>query len=482
VTAKQINQNITRHLSRQERIQLDRQDRWENEVNKFGGASDPITLTTFKRSARMSRDTLDSLYEHNALAKRIVNIPADDSTREWIKLTHETSPDKAQFIEEEITRLKVQSRVWEAVVQGRLYGGNLLVLGAFDGREVNEPLGVVRKIEFMHNVDRFLVFPQTFYNDPRDMKYGEVETYLVHRIHLQGTQTSVVHESRVIRFEGEYLSQLNRLRNYGWMNPVLQHVWEGLRNYGVSNQAGSAVLQDFVTKKLKISNLQDLLADDEGFDMILKRIQLIASGMAINNVAAYGADEDMDKMGTPITGLAELMEKFEDQVSSDADIPKTRLFKSKAGALGGDQAESDLRIHYDNISAFQENELRPQIQRIIDVLGAQKGYEPGEVTFEYNPLWQISEVEEADVRLKTAQSDQIYITTGVVEPEEVAISRFGGDGVDTSDMNIDVDRREKYLVELSKTPIETDEGDPGTADDPEDKDLNPDADPQKTEA
>lgn len=465
------NTAIQSQFSRQQRITS---DRWENEKNRFGSDNDPMTITSFKRSKRLDRNTLDALYEHNSLAKRIINIPADDATREWIKITHDTSPEKAEFIEEEMKRLNIQSLVWEGIVQGRLYGGDLLVLGAFDGREMDMPLGTIKRIEFMHNVDRFLVFPQTYYTDPMDMRFGDIETYLIHRIHLHGSLTSSVHESRALRFDGEYLTQLNRLRNIGWHNPVLQHMWEELRAFGVSMQAGSGVLQDFITKKLKIDNLQELVSTEEGYAQVLTRISLVATSMAINNVAVYGADEDMDKMGTPITGLPDLMEKFKDFVSGAAGIPKSRLFQSESGSLGGDQGKNDLRVHYDNIKAFQQNKLRGILQKIIDWIGAQKGFKPGEVDFTFNPLWQMSEEEKSEIRYQTAQADEIYLRNNVVEPEEVAVSRFGGHGVDTDDMNIDVERREKFLEALSKQPIELNENEEET--DPEDGKVKP-ADP-----
>ena len=120
------------------------------------------------------------------------------------------------------------------------------------------------------------------------------------------------------------------------------------------------------------------------------------------------------------------------------------------GKLGGDAGEADLRTHYDNIAALQKNRLNSRMRKIIDTIGEPHGFAPGSINFEWVPLWQMSELEEAKVKRETAESDRIYIETGVVEPEEVAVSRFG----DTdSDIAINTERREKYLDQLNKQPM-----------------------------
>lgn len=440
-----------------------RLDRWVNTTNKFGGSRDPITQTSYAYDTRLGRGQIDALFEHDWLARRVVEIPAKDATREWITLSHETDPGKAERVREELERLNMREIFEEAIRLGRMYGGNLMVIGAFDGREMHEPLGTVRSTEFVHNVDRYLTFPQSYYMDPMEMRYGSPETYLVQRLQIHGSLTSTVHESRVIRFDGNYLPPVRRMRNYGWGESVLQNFYEALRNFGVSVQSASAVLEDFVTKKVKISNLVDLLSTEDGENDIMTRMSLLAYGMSVHNLAVFGEDEEFEKMGTPITNLPELLNFMVDVTSAAAEIPKARLFHNQTGILGGDPGATDLRVHYDNIAAFQENKCRPKLRRIIDLISEPLGIKPGEVDFTFNPLWQLSETDNAEVRYKIAQADQVYIDKQVVEPEEVAISRFSGDGINVHDMNIDVARREKYLAELAKQPVEVGEPEQPTA-------------------
>lgn len=431
-----------------------RYDRWENQKNNFGGPSDPITVTSFQPGIRLSRQQIDAIYKYDWVSAKIIDIPPADATRKWIALHHKDDPERAEIARKETLKWNLRGLVEECEKLARLYGGSLLVFGAFDGRSMEEPLDVktIRSVEFIHIVDRFLAYPTDFYRDPMDANFGEVESYLVHRLRVAGTQTFKVHSSRVIRFDGRYVPPVERLRNFGWHDPYFVRLFEVLRQFGVSVQAGSSVLQDFVVKKMKISNLQDLISGGQ-WDVITSRLTLMAQEMAINNFAVYGADEDVEKMGTPIQGLSKILEMFIDYVSAASDIPRSRLFQNMTGTLGGDPGKNDLRVHYDNIQAMQETKLTPKVQEALDMILVPIGFEPGEITFTWEPLWQMSDTEQAEISLKTAQTDQIYIDRGVVEPEEVALSRFSGDTPDLTQMSIDIERREKALEDLKKVDL-----------------------------
>ncbi len=439
-----------------------RLDRWINQTNKFGSITDPIARTTFFRDFTIDRFVLEAMYRYEWVTRRAVEIPAKDATREWIILRHD-DPKRIQVAEDELERIDARGKFEEAIMLGRLYGGNVMILGVFDGGAPEEPLTVIKKpIMFIANVDRFLAYPQTFYVDPLDPNFGEIETYLVNRPFVHGSDVKLVHETRVIRFDGNYLPPLERIRNFTYGASVIENIFEAVRQFGVANQSGASILEDFITKKLKIANLSQLLSNDDGESMLLKRIGIMAAEMATNNIALYGADEELDKMGTPIAGLPDMINIFIDIVSAAVEIPKSRFFQNQTGRLGGDAGANDLRIHYDNISAFQKNRLRAKVQQFLNIVLAPLGFEPGEMGFEFAPLWQLSESEQAQTRLQVAQTDQIYIQNGVVEPEEVAISRFSKEGINLDDMTIVVEPREQFIEQLKAgeggTPPEEIEG------------------------
>lgn len=444
----------------QSSVMLNRLDRWVNEKNNFGGSGDPMSNTSFYRERTLGRGELEALFVQDWLAKRVVTIPASDATRNWISLTSGNDNKKAEAVEKELKRLKVQTKVAEAITLSRLHGGCLMILGAFDGQETDMPLRKVRSVEFVEPVDRWQVFPQRYYSDSTKMNYGQPETYMIHRIQVRGTVTATVHESRVIRFDGHYLPPLERLRNLGWHSSVLQNFYEELKRFGSTHQAVGAIIQDFITKKVQIKGLSDLLSNEEGEQQLMARFATLAYGMSVHNLAVFGEDEQFDKMGTPITGIEKILTHFVDIVSAACEIPKARLFHNQSGVLGGDAGSADLRVHYDNISAYQEIELRPRLQSIIDTVAEPLGCAAGEIQFTFNPLWQLSELDESAVRKNVAETDATYIEANVILPEEVALSRFSGEGTNLDDMVINVDRRKDFLAQLGQQEMDLGEGDP----------------------
>lgn len=71
------------------------------------------------------------------------------------------------------------------------------------------------------------------------------------------------------------------------------------------------------------------------------------------------------------------------------------------------------------MSAEQHTDLSPELERLDEmIIRSSLGDRPPEIHYRWNPLWQMSEAQKADIALKKAQATQIYITTNAV-PEEV---------------------------------------------------------------
>jgi hypothetical protein len=82
--------------------------------------------------------------------------------------------------------------------------------------------------------------------------------------------------------------------------------------------------------------------------------------------------------------------------------------------------------------------------------GPTKGAEIPDWSIKFVPLWQPTEAEVIKMRKEQAETDERYINSNVLEPAEVAISRFGGD-----EYSVETTLREGRLAELeSGTPTE----------------------------
>ena len=407
-----------------------RQDVYYNAVSGFGGARDPLQRTYFAAEQVMNQTELERLYRFYWLPRRIVGLMPADACRQGIELNMDDA-DLGTTINRRMDELKVWERIEEALCMARLYGGSVLLLGAIDGQDPTLPLKVekVSSVSSLTVLDRWQLTIHSTFSDPLQPQYGEPELYRINPVATdaaKAVKASVVHASRVLRFDGAWLPDRTRSQNQGWHDSVLTGINQNLKQFGISVQSAAVLFQDFITKTLKIPNLAQMIADGQE-DLLQARIQYAVGQMSSIGVSLIGQDEEFQKVQTPITGLVELLDKFMDLTAAAANLPKTRLFGQQLGTLAG--ADETTRDYYDGVKSYQEKTLRAPVTNIIDLLLAEASKaKDDQWSFEFSPLWQPTNKELADTRKTQAETDQIYISNGVLEPSEVAISRFGPDG------------------------------------------------------
>ncbi len=92
--------------------------------------------------------------------------------------------------------------------------------------------------------------------------------------------------------------------------------------------------------------------------------------------------------------------------------------------------------YYSRIAAQQENELRPHLEHLIrlllwcsDELGGSIDPAKIERELKFNPLWEVDAQTDANIRKTVAETDNIYLTNGVLIADEVRETRFGQFGL-----------------------------------------------------
>jgi hypothetical protein len=117
------------------------------------------------------------------------------------------------------------------------------------------------------------------------------------------------------------------------------------------------------------------------------------------------------------------MQAFNFMAAGGADIPATRLFGREPTGLQA-TGESDLRNYYDRIAADQKVRLTPLLSPLDEVLIRHTfGDRDPDIHYNWAPLWQMNDSEKADINFKNAQSFQIDVNTGLINPDVLRIAR-----------------------------------------------------------
>jgi len=411
-----------------------RQDGWQSALLGVGTQErDPRTAVRFGLAPVTDVEAAD-LWRGNDIAKKVIEVIPGEMLRAGGELRMQ---DKA--VAEKLTAfcedLEVDAKLQRAEEFQRAYGGAAIMPYCNDGAaDLREPLREqnIMEIEHLTVFEPRELSPATYYDDPRDRKYGEPMTYRLHPIAGRGAaMMQEIHESRLIIWPGIRVTRDQPTGTLaGWGDSVLTSMNGVLRDFGLSWEAAAILMTDFAQAVVKVQNLSQIFATDND-KAFYKKMQSMAMSRSVLRMLVLDSNEEYERKATPMTGLPELLDRFATRLAAAADMPVTRLFGQSPAGLNA-TGESDTRFFYDTIGRHQKG-LRPRHERLLRLImlarnAPTRGKEPDLWSVEYCPLYQPSDKERADARLVQAQSDQIYIQSGVLSPEEVALARFGGDG------------------------------------------------------
>ena len=400
-----------------------RQDGWGNVYTGVGGATtDKRQATRFANTPIISHPMMTGLYRGNGLTRRIISLPPTEMTRNWFTVNGDDEDVALQKLEE----LGAQEKYKDAMTWGRLYGGAVILMGLSDGsnlwREVNPKR--IREVMYLQVFDRtdVEIDHMSVSTDPTDPLFGQPTKYKITPV--TGGTPFTVHASRLIRFDGARIPNRSLLTNNGWHDSVMQAIYEQVRQIGGVYDSSEFIVEDFIQTIIKIENLLDLI--NAGNDDVVKtRLNLIDLGRHVANTLLLDSNEEYAKHASSVVGLDKLLDRFMMAVSSVTGIPVTLLMgRSPAGQNA--TGESDIRMWYDSIRSGQRVELRPRLETLIGYIYAAAGKEPEKWSVEFNPLWEMTEKEKADVYKLNGEGDQLYISNGVVSPAQIGKYRFGG--------------------------------------------------------
>lgn len=453
-------------------------DGWHNSVTGMGILGrDKAESTSYNPDVQLDQVTLDGLSRGDAMARRGVCRVVDDAMRQgWIVTfkSDEREAVSSEQMQEYNERLNdwhaktmMPTRLTQHLKQARHYGGSLLMLGAADGRSPGEPLDMskLKSFDWVRPHDRFQVTSSgQIVEDPTDKDFGFPRWYTLHRTFGGGSTPAPtaqqvlnvpVHSSRVWRTDGVVLSERVRLENMGWGDSVLQQAYEPLSAWSAAMKASKTALAEFSQGVYKIQNLMGIITAN-GDESVRKRFHLMDFIKSSWGALLVDAEnEEYRRESINVSGMPELIDRHGQHLASAFDQPMTLFFGQSPGGFGKGEAEGDNWD--DSVKAYQTDSVLPALNYIYKILFKSPGFEdfPSKWKVEFNSLQLTSPVEEAEIRLKTAQADATYVQSGVLDADEVATSRFGGASYSTETV-LDEETRE-LEAELEAEGLSTSE-------------------------
>jgi phage-related protein (TIGR01555 family) len=431
-----------------------RSDGWASAITGIGKSLYDKRLWSDFEAHELTLQEIEELWAGDDMAARIVELVPDECLRQGFELQIEGDEDgQAEAVTAFLDEVDVIGHLREAMCYARAYGGGAILLGADDGQQSAKPLNLatVRSLGWMMVLSPRELEVATRYADPWLPKFGEPETF-----HIRNNTTDtaaqrfaakpVIHETRLIRFSGPRVSRRRQIQAGGWGESVLTRCWQLVRDFQQAWGGSALVLSNYGQPVWKMKKLAELVAA-MGTDAARGRAQGIEMGRSILNGMLLDSEESFEIIAPNIAGLPEMLDKFANRLAAAARIPVTVLMGQAPAGLNA-TGESDIRWFYDSVAAEQNRVLRPALNRLIQLLfrakaGPTRGQEPENWTVRFRPLWQQTEEQRVETRFKQSQADALYLREGVLSPQEVAMSRFGGDEY-SSETQLDLETREAF--------------------------------------
>lgn len=380
--------------------------------------------------------------EYRAFAQAL----ATQITREWITLdSTDTAGDDTKNKITELTQameeIKLKDTIYLAVEHDSFFG-RAQILHNLEGHDLSTPLKLtpqtIKKREDWRKsglgysisaVEAMWTTPNA-YNaiDPSKPDFYQPSSWfmlgkLVHATRLQTIITRPVADMLKPAFNFGGISQTQLAEPY-------------VDNWLRTRTSVADLISNFSIIVLATAMDQALQGDD--VDELIKRIELFT--LTRNNRGAFVIDKDreeMDQIAVPLGGLAELQSQSQEQMCAVGHTPAVILLGIAPTGFGN-VAEGEIRTFYDWIRSIQEAFWHKPIKTSIDILQLlMYGEIDPDIIVNFEPLYQMTPKELAEIRTADAATDTAYVAMGAVDNTEVRIKlardpESGYQGIDTT--------------------------------------------------
>ena len=262
----------------------------------------------------------------------------------------------------------------------------------------------------------------------RVSKFGQPEFYYVSSVY----GSFRVHESRCLVFRNGVLPEQTSNSIYRfWGMPEYVRIRRALRETVTAHTDSVKLLERSVQAIYSMKGLATLLTTDDGENQVLKRLNVIDTARGILNSLVIDADgENYDFKTFQFSGVKDVIDATCNMLSALTNIPQTILFGRSPAGMNA-TGTSDFESYYNFVEKIQRLMLKRNLRTLLDVIfraGIASGAveEEPDYKLEFNPLWSLSDTEQATVdqtKAQTAQikaqTAQVYVDMQALDPTEV---------------------------------------------------------------
>ena len=393
-------------------------DAFSNPLFRLGyGSQSPLEATSYPLT-RMTGNyaLLNSLYRENWVVQNVVGLMVDDMLREWYELK-DAAPDQLKALHRAEQRAGLRRCISTGLKWGRLYGGAAGLILSAGQTDLSQPLDPdsIQPGSFrgLYILDRW----QGISPEPGlTFEGGEVVPAFYSINDAAGHIVTRVHHSRVVRFIGRELPELERQAELYWGESEVEALYKDVVAHDNVSANMAALTFQANINTMEVKGLEQLLSlsspdvqrrfwNTMQAQSVLRSnfgVQLVEQGNKINNTQYT------------FTGLQEVYESMCLNLCGASHYPMTKLFGRSPAGMNA-TGESDLKNYYDYVDTLRESRLRPVLEKLLPVLARSAGIQLEDADLSFPPLWTPTAKETADIAKIKADSIVSAFQSGLLD-------------------------------------------------------------------
>lgn len=375
----------------------------------------------------LSSTELSSLYADNWIIAKIVDLIADDATRNWFRITKGIDVKDAETLKQFSKDLRVQYTVNQAMKMARLYGDCLVVMVTKKDRNFEAPLkpesiSKDNPIVALHILDRTeievyrpddveLDITSEFFGQPKFFELTNNKGFF---------SKNKCHVSRVIRFVGAKAPKEDCRKLSGWNYSVVNRIFDAVVDFESIKNAVVELMEELNLDVVSVKNLDAISKDKKLEEALINRFKEFSNLKSSYKVAIIGENEEYKRLELKMSNIDKLVQTFAMILSAGGNIPFTRFFSTSAQGLNA-TGRGDEDNYDESIASIQEFELKPNLYRLYDAI-IRSSLESPETKLNYeikfNKLSNPTDKEIAETHKAEAEAEEKLIANGSLTGDE----------------------------------------------------------------
>lgn len=412
---------------------------WSSSTTGFGTSRDKSTTLTPKRRPVSNDDALDSLYDFDDMAARLVSAKPEGMFSRGFDIKIPNNLAQAEATNKKVQHLGVIKAFVDALIKRNVIGGAAILVGVIDNQKLEMPVNYdgIREIAYLTVLDRRSLQPLGWYDDPLLPNFGKPKLYSINP--NQRTNGGVVaslndlhiHASRLLIFDGLDCSNALRQSRQGWGQSLLDRGYESLQTFASNWLSIKHLLTDASQGIWTVPGVwSKLLAGQK--DKLLERFELADMAKSIVRSILLDEGEKYERLNPNLSGYADLLASSAQRLAATGQMPVTVLMGISPAGLNA-TGENDIRNWYDALASERMMQVEPLLHELMLMIflskqGPTAGAVPDGWKFVWPPLWQSSPKEKAEVYSMNAAADCAYVNAGVFTHQDIAFNRQTEDG------------------------------------------------------